>query len=285
MKKQTNRNKLERPDWKDYELQILKVYREKYPNQLVLGDHKIKGRHSKRARQLDVVVYKKDDTGIDCIIECKNLAKVVTIPVLDSFYGKLHDLGIKKGVIITTKGFSDGTKEYAKKKKIELKKIDYEYLKDYCYIPPSDVPDVFMKATRYTSPYCSTCDITSVYEIGEVYGMAEHEPLYCPKCKTQLAEVRSDANHRVIKIFHGNNIEENEIEKVISKHINITKEEWMSNFFLLGFPSLTNDCCFICKHEFCEHPPTHSKTDYKGKDICSECFMSKRTLLIDHNYI
>lgn len=285
MKKQANKNKLERPDWKDYELQILKVYREKYPSRLVFGNHKTKGRHSKRARQLDVVVYKKDGTGIDYIIECKNLAKVVSVPVLDSFYGKLHDLGVKNGVIITTKGFSDGTKKYAKKKNIELIKVDYEYLKDYYYIPPSEVPDVFMKATRYASPYCNSCDITSLYEIGEVYGMAEREPLYCPKCKTELTEVRSDANHRVIKIFPGSDIEDNEIDNVIAQHIFITKKEWMSNLFLRGLFMQNSERCFICKHEFCEHPPTHSKMIYNGKDICTECFMSKRTLLIDQNYL
>jgi restriction endonuclease len=277
--------KTQRPDWKDYELQILKVFREEYPERIVLGNISIVGQHSEKKRQLDVVIYGENDKKIDSVIECKNLSRTITLPVLDSFFGKLHDLGIKKGIIITTKGFSDGTKKYAKKKNIELRKIDYEYLKDYYYIPPCEIPDIFNKTTKYDTPYCSQCDITSLYEIGKVSGMAEWESLYCPKCKTQLDEVRSDANHRIIKIFRGKNINTNEVDEVITKHINITREEWMSFPFLMDLPYEENECCFICKHEFCEFPPTHSKIEYKGKNICSECFMSRRTLLIDYKYI
>ncbi|CAN5897338.1 hypothetical protein BH11BAC7_BH11BAC7_35900 [soil metagenome] len=278
-------NKPKNTDWKDYELQILKVFREKYPKRLVVDNQKIIGRHSKGLRQIDVAVFKTDDKKIDYVIECKNLNRTVTVPVLDAFYGKLHDIGIKHGIIVTTKGFSISTKNYAEKKNIILTTIDYEYLKDYYYIPPSEVPDVFMKATRYSTPYCSKCDITTLYEIGEVYGMAEHEPLFCPKCKTQLAEVRSDANHRVIKIFRGTEKSEKSIDEVIAKHINATKDEWVSFLFSVRVQTSIKNNCFICKHEFCEHPPTHSKSVYKKRNVCSECIMSSRTLLIDYKYI
>jgi hypothetical protein len=47
----------------------------------------------------------------------------------------------------------------------------------------------------------------------------------------------------------------------------------------------SNNNCFICKHEFCEFPPTRSKIEYKTKNVCSECFMSRRTLLMDYKYL
>lgn len=285
MKNQTTKNKLERKDWKDYELQILKIYREKYPKRLVLDNQKIAGRHSKKPRQIDVIVYKTDCQRIDLIIECKNLNKTVTVGILDAFYGKLHDLGIKRGVIVSTKGFSTSTKNYAKKKNIVLESIDYEYLKDYYYILPNEVPEVLSKATRYSVPYCETCDISILYEIGEVYGMAEHEPLYCPKCKTELTEVRSDANHRVVKIFRGDTLLESEVKEVIARHINATKDEWTSDRYLFGAPISVDNNCFICKHEFCEHPPTRFKMEYNNKNICSECSTSNRTLLMEYKYL
>lgn len=285
MEKKNTKNRLERKDWEDYELQILKVYRDKYPKRVVLGNQKIKGQHSEGLRQIDVAVYKQDGQKIDIVIECKNLSKIVTVEILDAFFGKLHDLGIENGVIVTTKGFSKNTENYAKKKLITLETLDYEYLKDYYYISPNEVPEVFVKATRYTTPFCCECDISILYEIGEVYGMAEFEPLYCPKCKTQLSEVRSDANHRVIKLFRGTEILMAEIELAIAKHINATKEEWASSFYGVGKPITDNDNCFICKHEFCEFPPTRYKIEYKNKNICSECSMSQRTLLLDYNYL
>jgi Restriction endonuclease len=284
-KKQPVKNRLERKDWRDYELQILKVYREKYSKRLVLDNRRIKGEHSKRLRQIDVLVYKKGGKKIDIIIECKNLNKKVTVGTLDAFYGKLHDLGISKGIIITTKGFSLGTKNYAQSKNITLDVIDYEYLKDYYYILPNEVPEVFNKAIRYAVPFCSKCDISILYEIGEVYGMAEHEPLYCPKCKIQLTKVRSDANHRVIKIFRGTEVSETEIDVVIAKHIDATRNEWASDFYLFDIPITEDKNCFVCKYEFCESPPTRAKNEYKNKNICSECLMSRRTLLLDYNYL
>ncbi|MGE0567699.1 MAG: restriction endonuclease [Bacteroidia bacterium] len=199
------RNKLEREDWKDYELQILKLYRELYPKKFVLDNQMIVGRHSLKKRQVDVVIYSSSLTlKIFSIVECKNLSRKVTLTYIDSLQGKMEDLGVTRASIVTTQGFSDGVKNYAENKNIELRKIDYEYLKDYYYMPPTDVPEIFTKATRYCLPYCEACNISPLFEIGEVYGMAEHEPLYCPKCKIQLTEVRSDANHRIIKLFLGN---------------------------------------------------------------------------------
>ncbi len=273
-------------DWKDYELQILKVFREKYPSYLVLDNQRIKGVHSKASRQIDVVVYLRNDKKIKYAIECKNLNKIVTVPILDSFYGKLHDIDVQKGIIVTTKGFSQATKNYAEKKNIILEKINYEYLKDFYYMPPNDVPDVFVKAVRYVTPLCSECKVRILYEIGEVYGMAESEPIFCPKCKTKLYETRSDANHRVIKMFWNKRLPAKRIESVIAKHIFATQGEWQSNELFLSlvkFPG--KESCDLCKYEFCEKPPTHMKLDYNGRKICSECMMSKRTLLIDYGYL
>ncbi len=274
----------ERKDWKDYELQILKVFREKYPSRLVLDNQKITGRHSKRPRQIDVAVYNKvfniKKPKIDIAIECRYLNRHVTLPALDALYGKLHDMGVAKGIIVTTKGFTTGTKNYANKKGIILKAITYEFLKDYYYIPPNDIPDIFMKATRYMLPFCEECNCHILFEIGEVYGLAEHEMLSCPKCKSKLQEVRTDANHRVIKIFR-EAPSKKDLEAIIAKHINITRDEWASEFA----PVSSRYACYICKHDFCDNPPTRTKTKYKGRNVCSDCIMSSRTLLLDYHYI
>ncbi|MBA4241445.1 MAG: hypothetical protein C0448_12020 [Sphingobacteriaceae bacterium] len=281
------KNKLERQDWRDYELQILKYFRENFPNKIVLDNQKHLGRHSEKQRQIDVAIYNKSDsTKLHCIVECKYFNKIITLPYIDSLFGKLDDIGISKGVIVTTKGFSSGVENYASKKKIELRTIDYEYLKDYYYIPPSSIPDVFLKSVHYFSPYCKNCDLTILYEIGEVRGFAAYEDLNCPKCKHFLHEVRSDANHRVIKLFKGMKISPNLINEIKAKHIFITRNEWQQLEYLHNIitkPNI-NTTCFLCKNEFIDNPPTRLKCNYKGKNVCSECMNSERTLLIDYNF-
>jgi len=290
---QTTKKKvpLDRGDDKDYELQILKVFREKYPKKLVLDNQRHLGRHSKTKRQIDVGIYTSSlKPKLTCVVECKNLSRKVTLEKINSFYAFLDDVGVMNGVIVTTKGFSKGVETYAKSKKIKLMHVTYEYLKDFYYLPPNEVPDVFQVAVRYSTPYCKDCDIRMLYEIVETYGMASHEHLFCPKCREQLTknEIRSDGNHRIIKIFKGKEIGKQEVEEVLAQHIFATRYEWDAHGYLMDVinPVLSNKThCSICRHEFCEHPPTHSKIPYKRKNICSSCFMSNRQLLIDYGYI
>lgn len=278
MAKQQQR--LERPDWMDYELQILKVFREKHPTRVVLSNQRVTGMHSMKSRQIDVAVFNARDTMIEYAIECKYLNKLVSLHIVEAFCSKLDDMDIRKGVIVTAKGFSTGTKNYALSKGIDLQTIGYEYLKDYYYIPPRDIPYAFAKTTRYLTAFCKKCGITILYEIGEVYGMSDHEMLNCPKCKANLQEVRSDANHRIIKIFQGT-LESKETETIIAKHINSTRNEWADELKAVGGK---NDC-YVCLHEFADDSHTLVKTQYKGRNVCSGCIMSKRTLLIDYKYL
>ncbi len=291
MEKSKKKVPLDRGDYKDYELQILKVFRQKYPRKLVLDNQRHLGRHSKTKRQIDVGLYTNSlEPKLTCIVECKNIGRKVTLDKINSFYGFLDDVGVKEGIIVTGLGFTKGVETYAKSKKIKLMQLSYEYLKDYYYVPPTEIPDVFPVAVKYKTPYCKSCDITMFYEVVEVYGMAEHEHLFCPKCKDQLTEstIRSDGNHRVIKIFKGGNVSEKELKEVQVQHIYATRYEWDDHGFLRDVinPTISNKThCGICRHEFCEHPPTHSKIPYKRKNICSSCFMSNRQLLIDYGYI
>jgi hypothetical protein len=282
------RNRLERFDWKDYELQILKFYRNKYPNKIVLDDQMYKGLHSNQNRQIDVVVYSKWDKPY-CIIECKNLNRKVTIEHIDCFIGKLQDVGLKRGIIATTIGFSNGAQNYANKKKIELEKITFEFLKDYYYMEPNQIDEIFNKSISYYLVFCDICDISSLYEIVEISGFAETESLCCPKCKKVIIEeIRSDGNHRVIKLFRGKDISEKELTDVKVIHIYQTRNEWINHNYQsidVTTPFSNINHCFICHYRFCENPPTRTKIEYNHKAICSECLICQRSLLIDYDYI
>lgn len=291
MEKNKEKNHLDRGDYKDYELQILKAYREKYPKMLVLDNFRQIGRISKKKRQIDIGLFTNSpNPKLKCVVECKNLNRKVSLGTIDSFFGFLHDLNIKEGILVTTLGFSEGVENYAKNKGIKLDVLSYEFLKDYCFIPPLEIPDIFMLNVNYNTKYCKRCDNTMLYEVMIVYGMADFEHLYCTKCKHRITkqEIRSDGNHRVIKNFKGKEVSGEQISEVIAKHLWNTREEWDHAHYLSKkeLTKLPKDTfCEICHHPFCEHPPTHMMNEYNGKNICSSCFMSNRQLLIDYGYI
>lgn len=292
MEKAKPKNIFDRGDYKDYELQILKVFQKRYPKKLVLDNQKHLGQHSNTKRQIDIGIYTNTASPqLTCVIECKNLSRKVTLDTINSFFGFLDDIGVKHGIIVTSKGFTKSVEIYAKKKKIELKTLTYDYLKDYYYIAPFEVPDVFMVFVRYTTIYCGSCDITILYEYVEIPGMREFEHYFCPKCKHQITEeeMHADGNFRVVKIFKGKIVSEVEIEKVKVQHIIATRSEWdllgpMFGFIDKGELS-DRENCYICRKQFVEHPPTRYKLKYKEKNICSECEMSDRKLLIDYGYL
>lgn len=58
-------------------------------------------------RQIDVVVRSAvGPVDVLTIVECKDYARKVTVPVVDAFHSVLRDVGAHKGVIVTRRGYS-----------------------------------------------------------------------------------------------------------------------------------------------------------------------------------
>jgi hypothetical protein len=99
---------------------------EEYPDCEVIRDHKVIGK-SGVARQIDVwVTGSVAGYEINLAIECKFHKAKVDINLVDSFIGMLQDIGVDKGVFVTSKGFTAGAAGRAKAAGIVLKIISLE---------------------------------------------------------------------------------------------------------------------------------------------------------------
>jgi hypothetical protein len=72
-------------------------------------------------RQIDVLIT-AEIAGVKflTVIECKDYKNKVSIPTIDGFHSKLIDVGAKKGIIISAKGFSSKAISKAKRLGISL---------------------------------------------------------------------------------------------------------------------------------------------------------------------
>lgn len=104
------------PKWRVYE-KVRAKYEGDYPGVSVVHDQKVKGVLSGELRQVDVwVVGIVGAHEIKIAIECKYREEApVGVEEVEAFIGKLDDLGVSKGVLVTTNGFTRGAKSRAEK--------------------------------------------------------------------------------------------------------------------------------------------------------------------------
>ena len=276
-------------DWVDYEKQIHKQLCEEFADARVIRNQRILGKESKIKRQIDVLISgsfkRKKYTGI---AECKYLNKKVDIGKIDAFIGKMTDVQADFGIILSGLGFTRGAISYAKKANIDCRKVSFEFLKDFDFTTSNELDsDLFIQETEYTSSYCEKCKVTNLYEIKIVRGFGDDdEPVICPECKTPHIHTRTDGGYRVIKRFNTKEVTANEEEEFIVKHLLDTRNSWDKRHSIeweFTKHKDPNELCFICFKEMTDRFPGSFKVAYASKTICNECFMSKRTLLIDYD--
>ena len=100
---------------------VARIQMQLAPESEVLHDVKILGRHSKRKRQIDVLVkHRIGQYEIQIAIECKDVSRPIDVRGVETFHGLLDDVGVQKGVLVCPKGFSRAAKTRAKALQIEL---------------------------------------------------------------------------------------------------------------------------------------------------------------------
>jgi len=77
---------------------------------VVWDDRSLIGRYSKVARQLDVAVYRADESHPFLVAEARRWSRSISVEVVDCFIGKLDDIGpeTKAALLVALKGFSEG---------------------------------------------------------------------------------------------------------------------------------------------------------------------------------
>ena len=271
------------PDWRDYEKQVYTMIANEYPYARVVLNEHINGYMSKSQRQIDICIY-DDASKISKpgIVECKYLCKKVDVSIIDSVIGKMKDVGASFAVVCSGVGFTKGAAQSAKFNKIELKHVQFEFLKDYGFVPANALPDIFMQETNYPVVFCKNCQVTNIYEVKIVRGFAEFEDVCCPQCKTVLFNTRTDGGHRVIKRVADVSVMEEQINQHILAHLIQTRESWDRRHLFFQIPIPQEELhCKICFKQFAQTNLGSLPVDYEEYVICQECYMSNRTLLID----
>jgi hypothetical protein len=277
-------------DWLIYELQIHQLLSYEYPTATVIHNVRIKGSMSLRHRQLDVILLKGRSNKNFGFAECKYLKnRNIDVTKIDAMIGKMKDVGAKFGILVTTGNYSQSAKRMADCNGITIKTIPYEFLKDYGFQTANDIGTIseyIHQEVEYPSCYCEKCKKTNLFEVKIIRGFADFGNVECPECRAVLFETRLDGDYRVIKRFPGDNISEDEINAVIVSHLMWTRLSWDRMFSIEsilnnGMIVKPGSNCNICRKYFNNASLGSMKHRYKRRNICIECFMSSRALLID----
>ncbi len=112
------------PKWRRFEKLVAKIQQELAPTAVVKHDDSIWGRQSQRNRQIDVSISKKiGQYNLLIAMSCKDWSKPVNVNEIDSFSNVLIDIQANKGAMVATNGFTDGAKNMAKSKGIDLYRL------------------------------------------------------------------------------------------------------------------------------------------------------------------
>lgn len=96
------------------EVLVKKIQQLLAPDAEVSHNVKRPGRHSKRDRQIDVLVRQKiGQYEVLIVIDCKDYSRPVDVKGVEEFHGLVEDVGAHKGVLVCPKGFSQAAKERA----------------------------------------------------------------------------------------------------------------------------------------------------------------------------
>lgn len=112
-----------KPKWKRFEEAVASIQKNIAPNARISYDEQIVGK-SNTERQIDIVVrYNIGQFSILVVIDCKDWKNPVDIGDVGHFIDMVEDVGANKGAIICNSGFTEGAKNRAKEKGIDLLKV------------------------------------------------------------------------------------------------------------------------------------------------------------------
>jgi len=105
----------------DYEKVTAKIYSLLSPESQVTHNDRIMGRDSSKERQIDVSIRSQiAGHEVLVIVQCKDYKSKVNVDRVGEFQSVMRDVGAHRGILVTSVGYSDGAKNYAKKNGIDL---------------------------------------------------------------------------------------------------------------------------------------------------------------------
>jgi hypothetical protein len=99
-----------KPRWTIYEQQVFELFKDHLPSAKVRKNVHVKGRFSKRKRQIDILIAEKTAVGIlKTVIDTKLFNRKVDVKAVDALAGIVDDVGAEKGMLITSRGYTQGS--------------------------------------------------------------------------------------------------------------------------------------------------------------------------------
>lgn len=121
-------------DWRKYEKEIYRYFKETFPNTTIKFDQNILGRFSKVDRQIDILIEGNiAGYSLTIIVDCKYFSKNIDVKTVESFCSMVEDVDAHQGVLITSKGFSTAAinRAYYGNQKVELDIINFDEIKKF----------------------------------------------------------------------------------------------------------------------------------------------------------
>lgn len=192
--------------YSDYEDQVFKVLKDKYPNDTVTRNRHLPSK-SEGTRQIDIAIENEvGGHGILIIVDCKNYGRKVDVKHVEAFLGMMEDVKAHVGIMVTSLGFTKKAKKRIDESKVRLEILspkeveDIEFDIEICQVcdPPEDsfrgvisyherlVRFIGRAARKRRTIYWETCDKSGCNnvrcECGVITGVpeyAQHEPVEC----------------------------------------------------------------------------------------------------------
>src|SRR5216684_6153108 len=96
-----------KPRWTIYEQRVFELFKDQLPAAKVRKNVHVRGRFSKRKRQIDILIAEKTPVGtLTTVVDTKLFNRKVDVKAVDALAGFVDDVGAQKGMLITSRGYT-----------------------------------------------------------------------------------------------------------------------------------------------------------------------------------
>jgi hypothetical protein len=143
--------KTKKKKWKEFEELVAQVQKTLSPLADVRVNQKIRGKKSKRKRQVDIAIYSQvGQIRLLTIFECKDYKTTVDVEKVEAFAKKLSDVGANKGIMVSPIGFTASARNVAQDAGIDLYRLadtrDHDWKREITV--PFYIKDTVLKAVQ-----------------------------------------------------------------------------------------------------------------------------------------
>jgi len=168
--KMTENNKSK---WKKFEEAVASIQKNIVPGARITNDEKIKGK-SGTVRQIDIVIrYNIGQYSILVIADCKDWKNPVDIGDVGQFIDMVEDVRANKGALICNTGFTEGARNRAKEKGIDL-----------LTVIDTENPDIKLKIG-----FPALCDFRRIETFNFCFRHSASTPFAMPACDPRYIEI------------------------------------------------------------------------------------------------